>query len=224
MPIFRSQRSRVLALGAVAALVVCAADQQKQVLFNMNGQQVSGGFSALDPATGLVLGGSFSPATAPDGKQAFLAQWSVCTPPPPPSPEPPPPPFCPIVAAGLLPVSAVSVSGGRDVIEFRFDTAAMVVAYAVSGRSIWQGKLARYSGMFSYSQQSSGSQESRNVFPGFPDTVMTLVQKTTGIRQQWSANFAGSVGPFAVVPPTVGSNGGAFVGSGGTAQLLYTAR
>ena len=219
-------RLQCAGLGLAVLMVVPGAGLQagdKQVLLKLSGQQVSGGFTSLDPASGLMLSGSFNDVLLPDGTRGIFAFWNACLPPPPTPPPEPPPPLCPTMAAGILPASAASASGGA--VTINFDTAKMILLFASSGPSAWKGTFSPYTGLFSTSAQTTGNQENSTVLPGFPDpaTLFTIVQRTGGNRQQGTANFAGTVGPHAVAAPPMGANGSLFVHSGGTVSVQYTA-
>jgi hypothetical protein len=218
---------------ALTLALSCAVLQagEKEILMKLSGQQPSGSFASADPATGLVLNGSFNATILPAGSEAVFAFWSVCLPPPPPPPGepppfPPPPPLCPVMAAGLLPSSTVKVQTGGSVVEIDFDTSKMILPLGVTGPSSWKGVFRRTTGVFSFTLEATGNQTSTNIVPGFPDpaSTFTFIQRTTGNREQSSASFAGTVASHTVVPVPGVSNGNLLIHHGGTASILMRDR
>jgi hypothetical protein len=208
-------RDVTISLTVTLVLGSSALGAEKEILLQLSGKQVSGGFNTFDPSTGLVLNASFSPATLLDGTEGVFAAWSACVQPPPPAP-----PLCLVNAAGIAPASSIQVKQGNTV-EVDFDATKLILVFLSTGPSTWKGSFKPHKGLFSFAQETTGNQVITNVTPGFPDPAVTwtIVQQTSGNRQQWSANFAGTLGPHSVQVLPASGNGNLFIHNGGVALI-----
>jgi hypothetical protein len=199
-----------------AVWVSPAAAAQKEVTFKLTGRHGGGNINFYDPVANVQFTGFFEPAISSTGVEGVFATWSVCV---------PPDFFCTDQVIGLFPISAVKSDARKGHLLLEFDTSKAVEILFSLGPSTWKGTLTRYEGVFSYSTVSTGKVETRFVEPSATGTgTIASVRKSSGRREEFSANFAGTIGWAAVGAAGSGANAFLSQESGATVSVVIAGR
>ncbi len=212
-----ANKKRWICAATVSFLAISCLAQSFETSLKQNGNLLGASYNSNGPnhnaSVSISPGSPFAPASGA-GPDSYAISWSLTTfTGAPPAPPDPPVGMVSMFATAVIPAAKIRVSTG-GVLSFDLDvsdpetriamvtdcrtlpcTTAPLASFPLKGSFSW------YTGMGSFASTMTGGYDSRNV-----DPVCISEQSFSGHRMSGSANFTGTIGPFAAVPPALGSN------------------